>query len=575
MFHYIPAGYLRKIYVLYVQYKDKVTDELSYSMRYIEGKQVTILNLPDRFVTIAPQGLSLDITYDYSEVLDLRSNTSDANAVDYSLVSAENLISSDTHHLAKRKGHRIFGDSGGAQLKFGSSVYVNPYEVIEAFNDVCDIGVSLDVAPRNVDVSSKSVVEASCAIQRRNNNIFAERAREDLVLLNVVQGYTLEKRLEWEEKTSNERFTGIAFGSAETDFNLRTLNISGMISALPDKEHYHVFGVGSPYHLAVFSYLGKWVNYLTSDSTTYIQAGRFRRRFNFTKEGRIETQVLSKTKVKIRPTRLNTLDCNCAVCKALKYASAFELNCGVLAELLIYHNAVAFANYSHFCNNLARTTKDADEYYNYLRNVFPKGDSNMLNVASSLRIIDSVMNEGYKIASKKFSKYQTNESVNMGSIFASSIQKKDDYDIADDSSIEANTGLNGFNDMWSSCADIIPRYLTKEKMEKFGINLKKIPGIDDWKETEEYRKKKNLLQSSNIWISELLEELKQEGKYPIEVIKNDIVKSIAPKILEKHWEYPMAVKDKDKMLDIIRQELEKDAKLLNEKHKQKVNKEKK
>lgn len=566
MFSYIPAGYLRKTYVLYVQYKDKVSDELSYSMKYIDGKQITILNLPDRIVTVAPQSVSIDTPYDYSEVLDLRSDTADANAVNYSLVSAENLISKDVHYLQKKKNHRIFVDSGGAQLKFATSVYVNPYEVIEAFNDVGDVGVSLDVAPRNVDVSSDSVVEASCYIQKRNNKIFAERAKDDLVLLNVVQGYTLEKRLDWERKTANDRFTGIAFGSAETDFNLRTLNLSGTISALPDKEHYHIFGVGSPYHVAVFSYLGKWVNYVTADSTTYIQAGRFRRRFNFTKEGNVETQVLSKTKVKIRITNLNTLSCNCAVCKALKYASAFELNCGVLSELLIYHNAVAMANYSHFCNNLARTTKDASEYLTYLRNIYPKNDKHILNVASSLDIVDTVINEGYKVALKKYSKYQTKEFNHTGSIFSAFISKKDDYDITDNDDLAGESGINGFNELWSSCADIIPRYLTKEKMEKFGINLKKIPGLASWKETEEYRKKKNLLQASNIWISELLEELKEEGKYPIEIItKKDIVKSIAPKILERHWEYPLSVKDKEKMLNIVRDSLEKEYSMLKKK----------
>jgi tRNA-guanine family transglycosylase len=568
MYNYIPAGYLRKIYVLYVQYKDKVSDELSYSMKYIDGKQVTIFNLPDRIVTVAPQSLVMNIPYDYSEVLDLRSNTSDANVVNYSLVSAENLIDKDIHHLPKRKGHRIFGDSGGAQLRFGSSVFVNPYEVIEAYNDVVDLGVALDVAPRPTDNKLKGAFEAAASIQSNNNKIFAENAREDLVLLNVAQGYSIDKKLEWADRVQNDRFTGWAFGSAESDFNLCTLNFAGMISKLPESEHYHIFGVGSPYSIAVFAYLGKWTNYLTSDSTTYIQAGRFRRRFNFTKEGRIDTQVLSKTKVKMRTTKLNVLDCNCAVCKALKYSSAFDLNCGVLAELLIYHNAVAIANYSHFCNNLARTCKDSYEYYNYLSNVFPKGDSNMQKVITSLNIVDCVMNDSLEAAKKKFVRFQANTVMKTGSIFASAISTKEDYDVVDDANMENSIGLNGFGNMWSACADIIPRYMTKERMQKYGIDISKIPGIEDWKEVEEYRKKKKLLETSNIWIAELLEELKKENKYPIEIIKNDVVKKIEPQILERHWEYPLSVKDKNKMLDIIRKELDKDYKTLISKHKE-------
>ena len=246
------------------------------------------------------------------------------------------------------------------------------------------------------------------------------------------------------------------------------------------------------------------------------------------------------------------------MCKALKYASAFELNCGVLSELLIYHNAVAIANYSHFCNNLARTCSDAYEYYNYLLSIYPKGDTNAKKIITSLNIVDCVMNESLEEAKKKFAKLQANTSIKMGSIFSSSMQSREDYDIADDTSMENSTGLNGFDTMWSACADIIPRYLTLEKMKKFGINLDKIPGIEDWKEIEEYRKKKNLLQTSNIWIAELLEELKKEGKYPIELIKKDIVKRVEPKIFERHWEYPLSVKDKNKMLEIVREELDKD-----------------
>lgn len=571
MYHYIPAGYLRKIYVLYVQYKDKVTDELSYSMKYVDGRQVTVLNLPDRIVTVAPKNVQLDITYDYSEILDLRSNTSDAHAVDYSLVSAENLIGKDIRHLPKRKGHRIFGDSGGAQLRFGSSVFVNPYEVIETFNECVDLGVSLDVAPRPTDDKFKGVFEAACHIQKRNNKIFAENARKDLLLLNVAQGYSVEKKLEWAERTHNDRFTGLAFGSTETNFNLANLNYSGMISKMPNMEHYHIFGVGSPYSIAVFAYMGKYANYITSDSTTYIQAGRFRRRFAFTKEGRIDTQVLSKTKVKIRNTNLNVLDCNCAVCKALKYSSAFELNCGVLAELLIYHNAVAIANYSHFCNNLARTTSDAQDYYRYLVNVFPKNDTRIVNVMSSLNIVDCVFKEGLEKARKVFSRYQADTSIKIGSIFSGSMTSNstEEKDIVDNEYMENATGINGFRDMWSACADIIPRYLTKEKMESFGINLKKIPGIEEWQVTEEYRRKKKLLETCNIWIAELLEELKKEGKYPIEIIKNDIVRSASPKILERHWEYPLSVKDKNKMLDIVRQSIEEEYRKLSSKHKEK------
>ena len=119
----------------------------------------------------------------------------------------------------------------------------------------------------------------------------------------------------------------------------------------------------------------------------------------------------------------------------------------------------------------------------------------------------------------------------------------------------------------SACADVMPRYMTKEKLEKYGIDLNKIPGMSEWKDVEDYRKKKKLLETSNIWISELLEELKAEKKYPLEIIQsNDIVKSITPKILEKHWEYPMSVKDKNEMLAIIREELEKDYHRLMQKH---------
>ena len=49
---------------------------------------------------------------------------------------------------------------------------------------------------------------------------------------------------------------------------------------------------------------------------------------------------------------------------------------------------------------------------------------------------------------------------------------------------------------------------------------------------------------------------KQEGHHGV----------VLAKILEKHWEYPMSVKDKNEMLAIIREELEKDYHRLMQKH---------
>jgi calcineurin-like phosphoesterase family protein len=54
---------------------------------------------------------------------------------------------------------------------------------------------------------------------------------------------------------------------------------------------------------------------------------------------------------------------------------------------------------------------------------------------------------------------------------------------------------------------VLPRYLTKKELLEFGIDPKTSYGYAEWKKNEKQRKKRNILQAGNIWVSKYLEQL--------------------------------------------------------------------
>lgn len=554
MYNWIPAGCTNKTLALYVKLKKSLDATMSYKEYFVNGSKVYELNLPDRFVYIASATSDIPgLEYDYCEQLDWKLDTADGNSFDFSLISAENLLNKSNVDMFKRNNHRIFVDSGGAQLRFATTAFVSPYDVIDIYNKVGDMGTALDIPPRPCDLSNKAVIKCCQDIQKKNNEIFAERAREDLLLLNCIHGDNIEENIRWADAVYNDRFTGWAFGITDPNFVTRVIKILNMIFKLGTCEHYHLFGFGSNISIMVFAYLGKYVNNLTSDSTTYLQAASYREMQFFTDSGKLFRDRVAGNKIKFNKVDYSLSPCSCAACRAIKYLKAYTLDCGVVGRIMAYHNAVAMNNFARMCSDLARK-HNGYEYYRFFENAY-NGERRLLSdLQSCINIIDSAFSQGIeKVEKTYYLRNQPKDRTKVGSLFNLGTADTDD----DNEKLDNATGVAAFEGMWSASADVIPRYMTKEKMEDFGINFKSISGLAEWKDYEEYAKKKNTLNSGNIWISKYLTSLKDQGLYPIRSVKKDIIKEHRLPILNKHFDYPRTKKDVKLMLKEVEHEYNK------------------
>ena len=182
------------------------------------------------------------------------------------------------------------------------------------------------------------------------------------------------------------------------------------------------------------------------------------------------------------------------------------------------------------------------------------------DMETAIKAIDTTFWDGYKKANLLYAgTRQKGSSIRVSNTFAgskvvSTFEKNKDG-IVDDEEVSGSK-LDSFSTMWSAQADIMPRYLTVEEMNSFGLNSKKSPGFADWCAVEEYKIKKNLLETSNIWIAQLLHKLRKEKKIPITIKDRDILYELRIPILDFHWLYPLSNSDVDVMIKLIMESID-------------------
>ena len=591
-YNWIPAGYTDATQmVAYVKEKKVITSDFFVKnelnpmevhpngIRTPSSLSRLCIELPDRTIwTSYDDIVPIKRDFDYCVHLNFRKEGHDHIQIPYSLISAENALTQKIKSIDKDPKHKIFGDSGGAQLRFSSSCYVNPYEVIEVFNNLVDMGVSLDMGPRSTDSKYgklKNVINATSEAQIRNNKIFAENAREDLHLLNVIQGFGLQTKLDWADRVYNPRFTGWAMGVPEHALAVKMLSIMHIALNVPG-DHYHLFGVGGAKSIISLSWAGRYVNNLTSDSTKHIMLGGYRSYVSSGMNGKFSIVDLGKVRTNLPNNRMAMLPCNCAACSLLRYSKIFNLSGPMLGPLLMYHNAVAISNNANFWANLARTVKDKHEYLYYVREAtaMPNGRTSpiYIEIEAAVNVIDCCVFEGSLQAEKRYcldkkgdyvSGFTENKlSCSFEQIKNTTTDIKKEIDLDSDESEEGEFvniqagKTTSVRKRWSICCDVLPRYLTKKELLEFGIDPKTSYGYAEWKKNEKQRKKRNILQAGNIWVSKYLEHLKGKGLYPI--VYNDergVAKEYSLSALDTYWKYPMTLKRIKKIQKIILHEV--------------------
>lgn len=255
----------------------------------------------------------------------------------YFMASAHSLISdraaSSHPDFAQKAGVRLCLDSGGAQLKFGITSYVDPEEVMRIFNLFAHVGMALELPPRR-KLSARRDVDAFplalrelARVQKRNNDYFATHKREDLQLMNAAHGLTGDDFRRWIRMVDHPAFNGWAI-SYDSDIDPYCIwrGAAVLFREFGGADQWiHLFGVSGFTLLPLMAWLGKRIPNLTSDSSSWVQAVRS---YNYlhNRNGRMEDISIGEGFAKMPQSSRDSLEpyCTCEICRLMKTFGAYR-----------------------------------------------------------------------------------------------------------------------------------------------------------------------------------------------------------------------------------------------------------
>lgn len=233
----------------------------------------------------------------------------------------------------------IISDSGGFQLLVGVLDFLNPKEVVERHNKVCDIGVVLDV-PLQLPYHHLFLKRAAL-VQKRNTEVFLEHKRPSLNLMNVFHGRTLDLRNRYREVVEIDDVEHVAIaGMLKQDVFAMTMHCLNVMMTGKKYKLYHMLGISGLEKTILMAYMASQnlAEVITSDSSKHIQTGV---NGNFIAPERLGATIAIGVKsAHIRDATFAM--CSCDLCNMLKYVKPYILP--GFNNLLVYHNLLVTKN---------------------------------------------------------------------------------------------------------------------------------------------------------------------------------------------------------------------------------------
>jgi len=427
-FSWIPAACIDQFAAcwLYITYGRTGVSESSYEVH--EKERYAVVKLPDRefFVTHRKGVRPLDSNFDevyYSGPYE--PNSIVEQHTDFALISAHTALGTGiVDRSFQHNDLKIIVDSGGAQLKLGTSDYVDPYKAIATMNKIGDIGMSLDLPPRPIDFDNQAVYRELIKGTQQNNKIFFDHKSERLRLLNCIHGNRLEGVRQWAEATNDDRFSGWAAGTDNRGpiSNVRTLMVPML--EYPSTQHYHQFGFSGKTCIPLIAWLGRHATTVTSDSSTWITVASKRIYLELKMGGGFKAAMVGEKNSDLRPNAV--LPCSCPICHRIKYWQFFSLppRCGSVSMLAL-HNFYVLANYANLWNHLAQQSPDLKVYSKHLTDMMSSSVATYL--IKGCEYIEFAKEHGLDKAEVEFSRWLDNMPSVLGgmkSLFTNG-QKKD------------------------------------------------------------------------------------------------------------------------------------------------------
>jgi hypothetical protein len=383
---------------------DSTDKALSIGVKYeknakfeaVKHRSGIIMRFPDRTLYclrsfVPSHERMIDVSLDEVVEMDIFTNKSLLGEMGFKYAMVNSSAVPTTYHYddydaeSQKLWPLIVSDSGGFQLHSGAEEFLDPHEIVETHNKVCDVGICLDIPlPHKFQ---KDLLIRAAHVQKANTEIFLKHKRKSLSILNVIHGSTFYLRDKYREVVEDDRMDLCALGGMKTlDLIPLVLHMIHVMTSGKKYNQYHALGVSGLERWTALSYLGhkKIAKLITSDSSSYIQCGINMQYFEPKKL--LSTLTMGDYCRKNNAQKL--LHCSCPVCSVVKYAHALGLPDNSIGYRGIQmHNLYANRGYLDELWDLGAQTKE--EILSYLRPYF--NSAKLKNIGLTLSAIDMAL----------------------------------------------------------------------------------------------------------------------------------------------------------------------------------------
>lgn len=299
----------------------------------------------------------------------------------------------------------IMADSGGYQIVQNRVEYLDPYPMIEWYNENADLGFSLDIP---LSVYNLDYLKRQAHIQVRNNNVMLANKNDNLELVNILHGSTLDHLRQFRDIVDTPEIDRMAIGGLYHCFSLMgSVDTIFQLCQESDWKHMHVLGVSNFLHVALLLRMRVkgLLPHLTTDSSTAMQKARLREWHTFIAPHQKVQYTLVGYKDGYRPNPKNTLPCSCQVCSAIRYSDILWAVPGNIAtKLFEFHNIHSLNNYFDVMTDIV-SEASTKELKQILVSQLGTNRQGFDEAMHCLDFIDSIARDGYDTARNKYKIY--------------------------------------------------------------------------------------------------------------------------------------------------------------------------
>ena len=286
----------------------------------------------------------------------------------------------------------VMGDSGGFQAT-SLGIDIDPKDVINWQNEVCDIGFTLDIPPfdqndviRGNYLTGKDF-DKCMAKSNKNANIMMERKDEDLDLYLVIQGDNDQNRQRWLNEGLKDYNDWAGYSLSVKPQQDPYVLVDWLKFAIDNNlRNIHILGVSGRNTLAVLSYFSKYFDSVKFDSSSYSMGKRFRRYiFPYLIPHFIiltDRENIFNEEHKLIP---DTLPCDCPICREIDDMKIFSTDSNMkneAGELISMHNLYQYVRYVQLLKNLLPNSCVYKEFTSKVSKVIEYGETRINGMGS-------------------------------------------------------------------------------------------------------------------------------------------------------------------------------------------------